>query len=140
MSAGTGIFDVAAIAAALPASAETLLADTYLTDREAASARVFRVYRPTPPHYHATCDEYLYCLSGRGTFWMGDAATVADFGPGQLLVFARGTVHAMPEIFSGDPVTFLSIDTPRRAPTDIVFVDSRDGSPASFMARNAAGS
>ena len=55
--AGTGIFDVAALAAALPDSAKTLLVDTYLTDREAASARVFRVYRPTPPHYHATCDE-----------------------------------------------------------------------------------
>ncbi len=62
---GTGIFDVGAIAAALPDSAATLLADTYLTDRPAASARVFRVYRPTPAHYHETCDEYLYCLSGR---------------------------------------------------------------------------
>ena len=43
----------------------------------------------------------------------------------------------MPEIASGAPVTFLSIDTPRRAPTDIVFVNPEDGSPATFMARNA---
>lgn len=136
---GTGIFDVAAIAAALPASAATLLADTYLTDRPAASARVFRVYRPTPPHYHETCDEYLYCLSGRGTFWMGDASTVAPFTAGQLLFFEKGTVHAMPQIEPGEPVVFLSIDTPRRAPTDIVFVNPQDGSPATFMARNAAG-
>jgi mannose-6-phosphate isomerase-like protein (cupin superfamily) len=136
---GTGIFDVAAIAGRLPDSAATLLADIYLTDREAASARVFRVYRPTPPHYHATCDEYLYCLSGHGTFWMGDPAKAAPFGPGQLLFFERGTVHAMPEIVSEAPVVFLSIDTPRRAPTDIVFVDPRDGSPATFMARNAEG-
>jgi mannose-6-phosphate isomerase-like protein (cupin superfamily) len=135
--AETGIFDVAALAASLPESATTLLVDTYLTDREAASARVFRVYRPTPPHYHATCDEYLYCLSGRGTFWMDDPASVAAFGPGQLLFFAKGVVHAMPEIASGAPVTFLSIDTPRRAPTDIVFVNPEDGSPATFMARNA---
>jgi mannose-6-phosphate isomerase-like protein (cupin superfamily) len=135
---GTGIFDVAAIAAALPDSAATLLVDTYLTDRPAASARVFRVYRPTPPHYHATCDEYLYCLSGSGTFWMGDAATVAPFGPGQLLFFEKGTVHAMPEVHPGEPVVFLSIDTPRRAPTDIVFVDPADGSPATFLARNVA--
>ena len=89
-AAGTGIFDVAALAAALPDSAGTLLVDTYLTDREAASARVFRVYRPTPPHYHATCDEYLYCLSGRGTFWMRDPAAVTAFGPGQLLFFEKG--------------------------------------------------
>ncbi|MCJ2012891.1 cupin domain-containing protein [Methylobacterium sp. J-076] len=136
---GTGIFDVAAIAAALPPHAATLLVDTYLTDRPAASARVFRVYRPTPPHYHETCDEYLYCLSGGGTFWMGDAATVAPFTAGQLLFFQKGTVHAMPEIAPGEPVVFLSIDTPRRAPTDIVFVDPQDGTPATFMARNAEG-
>ena len=136
---GTGIFDVAALAAALPESAQTLLVDTYLTNRPAASARIFRVYRPTPAHFHETCDEYLYCLSGRGTFWMRNASTVAPFGPGQLLFFEKGTVHAMPEIEAGEPVVFLSIDTPRRAPTDIVFLDPEEGSPASFMARNAGG-
>ena len=135
--AGTGLFDVAALAAALPDSARTLLVDTYLTDREAASARVFRVYRPTPPHYHATCDEYLYCLSGLGTVWLGDPANLTTFGPGQLLFFEKGTVHAMPEIAPDEPMTFLSIDTPRRAPTDIIFVNPEDGTPATLMARNA---
>jgi mannose-6-phosphate isomerase-like protein (cupin superfamily) len=133
----TGRFDVAAIAASLPKAAETLLVDTYLTNREAASARVFRVYRPTPPHYHEGCDEYLYVLSGRGTFWMGDPSTKAEFGPGQLLFFERRTVHAIPEILA-EPLAFLSIDTPRREPTDIVFVNPEDGTPATFMARNAA--
>jgi hypothetical protein len=76
-----GRFDVAQIAATLPETATTLLVDHYLTNREAASARVFRVYKPTPPHYHATCDEYLYIFSGRGTFWMEDESTVAEFGP-----------------------------------------------------------
>jgi hypothetical protein len=65
VSPSTGRFDVAEIAAALPATATTLLVDTYLTNREAASARVFRVYRGTPPHYHAQCDEYLYVRSPR---------------------------------------------------------------------------
>ena len=138
-AAGTGLFDVAALAAALPDSAKTLLVDTYLTDREAASARVFRVYRPTPPHYHATCDEYLYCLSGRGRVWLGDPAAETGFGPGQLLFFEKGTIHAMPALEPGEPVVFLSIDTPRRAPTDIIFVNPEDGTPASFMARNAKG-
>jgi len=46
----TGRFDIAEIAAALPATAETLLVDAYLTNRPAASARVFRVYKGTPPH------------------------------------------------------------------------------------------
>ncbi|APX87675.1 cupin [Methylorubrum extorquens] len=135
-STKTGRFDLRAIAAALPATAQTLLVDTYLTDREAASARVFRVYRPTPPHYHATCDEYLYVLSGRGTFWMEDASQVAAFGPGDLLFFERGTVHALPTI-TQEPVVFLSVDTPRRPPTDIVLVDAADGSPETFIARNA---
>ena len=132
----TGCFDVAEIAASLPETATTLLVDRYLTNREAASARVFRVYRPTPAHYHATCDEYLYVFSGRGTFWSKDASTIAEFKPGQLLFFERGTVHAMPELFE-HPVVFLSVDTPRREPTDIIFVDPSDGSPETFMARNA---
>jgi mannose-6-phosphate isomerase-like protein (cupin superfamily) len=117
----TGRFDVQAIARTLPETATTLLVDRYLTDRLAASARVFRVYRPTPPHYHVTCDEYLYALSGRGTFWMKDPSTKAEFGPGQLLFFERGTVHAIPDILA-EPLVFLSIDTPRREPTDIVWI------------------
>jgi mannose-6-phosphate isomerase-like protein (cupin superfamily) len=133
----TGRFDVAAMAASLPETAQTLLVDTYLTNREAASARVFRVYRPTPPHYHEGCDEYLYVLSGRGTFWMGDPSTKTEFGPGELLFFERRTVHAIPEILA-EPLVFLSFDTPRREPTDIVFVNPEDGTPATFMARNAA--
>jgi mannose-6-phosphate isomerase-like protein (cupin superfamily) len=133
----TGRFDIEAIAASLPERASTLLVDTYLTDREAASARVFRVYRPTPPHYHATCDEYLYVVAGRGTFWMEDAATEAEFGPGELLFFEKGTVHALPQILA-EPLVFFSVDTPRREPTDIVFVNPKDGSPATFVARNAS--
>lgn len=133
---GNGRFDIATIAAAFPQTAETLLVDQYLTNRPEASARLFRVYRPTPPHHHATCDEYLYVFSGRGTFWMEDPATEAEFKPGQLLFFARNTVHAMPKLFE-HPVVFLSVDTPRRDPMDIIFVNPECGSPQSFMARNA---
>lgn len=136
-STATGRFDIATIADTLPETATTLLADAYLTNRPEASARVFRVYRPTPAHYHATCDEYLYVFSGRGTFWMDDESTKSEFKPGQLLFFKRSTVHAMPDLFE-HPVVFLSIDTPRREPTDIIFVNPDEGSPATFMARNAA--
>jgi mannose-6-phosphate isomerase-like protein (cupin superfamily) len=130
-------FDVTAIAASFPPTASTLLIDRYLTNRQVASARVFRVYKPTPPHYHATCDEYLFVLSGRGTFWMEDASTQAEFVPGNLLFFERGTVHALPDILE-EPLVFLSVDTPRREPTDIIFVNPEDGTPATFMARNAS--
>ncbi len=126
-------FKVHEIARAFPEMADTLLLDTYLTDEESASARVFRVYRPTPPHYHAGSDEYLYVLSGRGRFWMGNAADTAEFNAGDLLFFKRTVVHALPEILEG-PVVFLAVDAPRRDPEDIIFVNPEDGSPESFIA------
>ncbi len=131
-ASATGRFDIAEIAATFPATAETLLLDRYLTDTPHASARVFRVYKPTPPHYHVNSDEYLYVFSGRGTFWMDNAANQAEFGPGQLLFFRRGIVHALPDMLEG-PVVFLSVDTPRRDPKDIIFVDPADGTPESFI-------
>jgi mannose-6-phosphate isomerase-like protein (cupin superfamily) len=76
-----GRFGVAKIAATLPETATTLFVDHYLTYREAASARVYRVYKPTPPHYHTTCDEYLYVFSGQGTFWMEDESTSYSYMP-----------------------------------------------------------
>jgi mannose-6-phosphate isomerase-like protein (cupin superfamily) len=136
-NATTGRFDIAEIAASLPSTATTLLVDRYLTDREAASARVFRVYKPTPPHYHANCDEYLYVFSGRGTFWMDDPATIAEFRPGELLFFKRGIVHALPDIIEA-PLVFLSIDTPRRDPKDVIFNDPADGTPESFIQESRA--
>ncbi|WP_127088223.1 cupin domain-containing protein [Aquabacter cavernae] len=131
-------FIPAEIAARLPATAQTMLADEYLTDRPEASCRVFRAYRPVPAHFHRECDEYLYVLSGRGTFWMGDPSDEAEFAPGHLLFFERGVVHALPTLLE-EPVVFLSIDSPRRAPDDITFVDPANGGAADFMARNAGG-
>jgi mannose-6-phosphate isomerase-like protein (cupin superfamily) len=125
-------FDIAEIAKSFPETADTLLLDKYLTKEAAASARVFRVYRPTPPHYHATCDEYLYVFSGRGTFWMEDPSSIAEFAPGHLLFFKKGTVHALPELLE-QPVVFLSVDTPQRDPKDITFVDPAAGSPETFV-------
>jgi mannose-6-phosphate isomerase-like protein (cupin superfamily) len=130
-----GHFDIATVAASFPPTATTLLLDQYLVDREVASVRVFRVYQTTPPHFHVKCDEYLYVFSGRGTFWMGDESRKTNFGPGQLLFFERGTLHALPEILE-EPVVFLSIDTPRREPDDVHFVNPADGTAASFIQPN----
>jgi mannose-6-phosphate isomerase-like protein (cupin superfamily) len=125
-------FHVHEVAQSFPDTAETLLLDTYLTDEESASARVFRVYRETPPHYHEGSDEHLYVVSGRGTFWMGESSNGAEFAPGDLLVFKRRVVHALPQILE-EPVVFLAIDAPRRDPKDIVFVNPEDGTPESFI-------
>jgi mannose-6-phosphate isomerase-like protein (cupin superfamily) len=127
-----GRFHLHQIARDFPETADTLLLDTYLTDEPTASSRVFRVYRATPPHYHAQSDEHLFVLSGRGTFWMESPANSGEFAPGDFLVFKRGTVHAIPDLFE-DPVVFLAIDTPRRDPKDIIFVDPEDGTPDSFI-------
>jgi mannose-6-phosphate isomerase-like protein (cupin superfamily) len=122
------------IAQSFPDTAETMLLDRYLTNEAAASARIFRVYTGTPAHYHEGSDEYLYVLSGRGAFWMGDASNSSEFAPGDLLFFKRRTVHALPDIFEG-PVVFLAIDAPRRDPKDIVFVNPAEGTPESFVQR-----
>jgi mannose-6-phosphate isomerase-like protein (cupin superfamily) len=127
-----GSFDISAIAKSFPDHADSLLLDKYLTHGPAASARVFRVYRGTPAHYHVHSDEFLYVLSGRGTFWMEDAANMSIFHPGILLCFKRGTIHALPDIHEG-PVVFLSVDAPPRDPRDIIFVNPEDGTPTSFI-------
>lgn len=122
------------IARSFPATADTRLIDTYLTNEPAASARVWRVYRELSPHYHSRCDEYLYVLSGRGIFWMGDASNEAEFAPGDLLFFKSKTVHSLPRILE-EPVVFLSFDTPRRDPKDVIFVNPEDGTPETFVRR-----
>jgi hypothetical protein len=64
-SCKSGWFDLDQIAKSFPKTADTPPLDTYLANEEAASARIFRLSGPTPPHYHATCAERLSVLSGR---------------------------------------------------------------------------
>ncbi len=68
----SGVFDIDAIARKFPDSADTMLIDTRLTDEQEASCRVFRIYVHVPAHYHKTCDEYLFIVSGRGMFKIGE--------------------------------------------------------------------
>ena len=131
----TAVFDIQAIARNFPVDAETMLIDTRLTDEPEASSRVFRVYTDVPPHYHATCDEYLFVVTGRALFAMGDTAP-AEVGPGRLVFFKKGVIHAITPI-GNEPLVFLSVDTPRRDPSDIVFVNPADGTPDSFVETRA---
>lgn len=130
-------FDVAAVAATLPETAETMIVDYRMTDEPEASARVFRVYRPTPAHYHETSDEYLYVFSGRAMFFMGDLPPF-EVHPGQLLFFKKRTIHGMPTILE-HPVVFMSVDTPRRPPGDIVFVEDGNYTAADFVQTQGGG-
>ena len=108
-----------------------MLVDMRLTDEDAASSRLFRVYRPVPAHYHQTCDEYLQVICGRGKFLIEGDEPV-ELGPGQLLFFRRNVVHSIPEILEA-PLVVFSVDTPRRDPADVHFVDSHDGSAPTFI-------
>jgi mannose-6-phosphate isomerase-like protein (cupin superfamily) len=127
----TAVFDVQAIAKNFPATADTMLIDTRLTDEKHASARVFRIYTPVAAHYHATCDEYLLVLSGRAKFFLGDEPPF-EVGPGQLIFFKKATIHGMPEILE-EPFVVFAVDTPRRDPTDVIFVNPADGTPDTFI-------
>ncbi|CAN5705517.1 hypothetical protein BH10ACI4_BH10ACI4_08410 [soil metagenome] len=128
----TAVFDLHAIARNFPAAAATMLIDTRLTDEAQASARVFRAYTPAPPHYHATCDEYLLVLSGRALMFLGENTAPFEVGPGQLIFFKKDTVHGMPEILE-EPFVVFAVDTPRRDPSDVIFINPEDGTPDSFI-------
>jgi mannose-6-phosphate isomerase-like protein (cupin superfamily) len=129
--ASSAVFDTHAIAANFPASAATMLIDTRLTDETHASSRVFRVYTPVPAHFHSTCDEYLLVLSGRATFFLGEEPPF-EVGPGKLIFFKQGTVHGTPELVE-EPFVVLAVDTPRRDPSDITFVNPADGTAETFI-------
>jgi mannose-6-phosphate isomerase-like protein (cupin superfamily) len=124
-------FDILTLAATLPETAETMLTDIRLTDEPAASCRIFRVHRPAPAHYHTCCDEYLYVLSGRAEIVIADNPP-REIKPGELVFFKKNTVHALPKILE-EPFTVLAIDTPRRPPEDVHFVNPEDGTPESFI-------
>ncbi len=125
------VFSIPDLAATLPAIAETMLTDIRLTDEQAASCRIFRVHRSVPAHYHTSCDEYLYVLSGRAEIAIA-ADAPQEVRPGQLIFFRKNTIHALPRILE-EPFTVLAIDTPRRPPDDVHFVNPADGTPQSFI-------
>ena len=108
-----------------------MLLDMRLTDEPEASSRLFRVYRPVPAHFHQTCDEYLQVICGRGKFIVEGSEPV-ELGPGQLLFFRRNMVHSIPEIVEA-PLVVFAVDTPRRNPTDVHFVNRADGTAATFI-------
>jgi len=127
----TSTFDLQALARRFPPGADTMLLDMRLTDEPEASSRLFRVYRPVPAHFHQTCDEYLQVICGRGKFIVEGSEPV-ELGPGQLLFFRRNMVHSIPEIVEA-PLVVFAVDTPRRNPTDVHFVNRADGTAATFI-------
>jgi len=131
MSTKGQFFNILELAGTLPETAETMLTDIRLTDEQAASCRIFRVHRPAPAHYHTSCDEYLYVLTGRAEIRIADDPPRA-IGPGEMVFFKKNTIHALPQILQ-HPFTVLAVDTPRRPPEDVHFINPEDGTPESFI-------
>ena len=124
-------FDIKEIVKRFPDKADSTIVDTYLTDEPSASSRIFRVYHPIPPHYHETCEEHLYLLTGKVSFAIADEAP-RTLTAGQLVTFERNTVHAITEVLES-PAVFLTVDTPRRIPTDVVYVNPDDAKIRPFV-------
>jgi mannose-6-phosphate isomerase-like protein (cupin superfamily) len=55
-----------------------------------------------------------------------------EIHPGDLVFFKKSTLHALPQILQ-HPFTVLAIDTPRRPPDDVHFVNPADGTPDTFI-------
>ena len=125
------VFDLKALAAKFPPTADTMLLDMRLTDEPAASSRLFRIYKPAPAHYHKTCDEYLQVICRTGEVCGGRERT-GRTGAGAAAVFP--TQHGSCD--SGDleePLVVFSVDTPRRDPSDVTFVDPQYGTAKEFI-------
>jgi mannose-6-phosphate isomerase-like protein (cupin superfamily) len=127
-----GFIDLNEIKSRFPDIAHSVIVDAYLSDSESASARVFRLYRPLPRHFHMNCDEHLLLLDGEADF------SVAEEPPrrlhaGQMVMFLRNVVHAIQPVEGAAPAIFLTVDTPRRAPDDVYFVDPADAEGLRFV-------
>jgi hypothetical protein len=63
---------------------------------------------------------------------MGSPEQARKFEPGHLLFFRKGVMHAVPEM-TELPIVFLSVDTPRRDPKAVTFVNPEEATPESFI-------
>ena len=131
------VFDVFAESAQLPETAETMLVDKYFVDKESASARIFRIYRELPLHYHNECDEHLYVVSGRARMRWGDKLEfVAEAGPGDFIYVPPYVPHqeinasddqplSCVLVRSGQEPVVVNLDIPAvEKPEEVYWVDN----------------
>ena len=120
----TSTFDLQALAANFPPAADTMLLDMRLTDEPppvracsgftAAFRRIF------------TRRATSICRCSAVAGYSSLTAALRQLGPGQLLFFRRNVVHSIPEVIEA-PLVVFSVDTPRRDPADVHFIDRLEG-------------
>jgi len=69
-----------------------------------------------PKHMHSDANEFVYVVSGSGTFWLGDQQR--EIHAGELIIIPKGTTHAGSMPSSGE-FKILSIKMPPQAPDDM---------------------
>lgn len=119
-----GVIELEQAIADLPLASQKIIQDKRLLDSENKGIRVFRLYKPVPPHYHEKSDTILYLLEGEASFVI-DQAAPKRVKAGSVLYWQRGVIHAVTEIHT-ETATFLAIDVPKRDPADAVFIDQKD--------------
>jgi len=108
----------------LPKKSNKAIEDRTIVTMPRGGVRVFRLYKPSAPHYHAKSDAILYVLSGKGTYEVGDGKII-EAKPGTLMYWRAGTPHALIELQEG-PQDILVFDVGVRNPSDIIFLDPKD--------------
>lgn len=123
------VFNAPEVARDFPSTADTVVVDKRLVEQPTSGLRVERVYQTIPAHKHERTDVYNYLVSGRAKFAVGDQPA-QEIGPGTTIFVKKGTVHSFPELIEG-PLVFVTIETPPRDPSDVVFVG--EGADKSFI-------
>ncbi|MCG8323975.1 MAG: cupin domain-containing protein [Thiotrichales bacterium] len=106
----------------LPEESDQLYVERRLLDNGNIGVRVFRVYKPVPPHYHAYSSTYLSIQSGRALFAI-EGGEPFKAGPGDMIFWEKGLVHELIRIIE-HPFTALAIDTPTRRKDDTQMINN----------------
>ncbi|MCM3005073.1 cupin domain-containing protein [Priestia koreensis] len=108
----------------LPKTSKKAVEDRTVVSMPKGGVRVFRLYRPSAPHYHTKSDAILYVLSGKGTYEVADGKTI-EAEPGTMMYWRAGTPHALVKLTEG-PQDILIFDVGVRSPSDIIYLDPKD--------------
>ena len=87
----------------------------------AASVHMVQVRTAVRPHLHRSHDETVSVVSGRGTMRLGDRTL--EVGPGTCMFIPRGTIHAVVNADSLEPIVALSSFAPAFDGKDRIFVE-----------------
>lgn len=108
----------------LPKNSKKGIEDRTIVGLPGGGARIFRLYKPSAPHYHVKSDAILYVVSGKGEYEVADGKTFTA-SPGTVMYWKAGTAHSLKKLIEA-PHDILVFDVGVRDPDDIIFLDPKD--------------